>query len=164
MASLAGVALALLGASQVTGHTVLLRKLRFPANGKPAFEGGPHFSISHADRHVACLVSDEVDPGLDLEARSRNIDAERLDQWCRSEAALKAAGRGVRDLDRVVHTAKDASASVDGRNYVLAAITEIAGHVCYAALSRPCEIIVQQHDLAAPVLLAAVERSLGGAA
>jgi phosphopantetheinyl transferase len=164
VASLAGVALALFGASRVRLRTALARDLRFPNKGKPVLAGGPRFSVSHSDRHVACLVSDEVDPGLDLEARTERIEAGRLDRWCRSEATLKAAGLRLQDLDRVEHDEASHTACVAGRRYHLVEVDNVRDHVCYVALAHPCELTVEELDLAGEELSAALERSLGIAA
>ena len=66
------------------GHTVgreLLRELvgelppiRVTERGKPYFEtGGPHFSISHCENHVFCVVSSR-NVGIDAEEMDRAVD------------------------------------------------------------------------------------------
>src|SRR5512141_1428340 len=53
-AGLAGIALALEASRRLRGATVSAARLSFPQEGKPAFDGGPYFSVSHTDGCVAC--------------------------------------------------------------------------------------------------------------
>lgn len=86
--------------------------------GKPYFENGPHFSISHTKNHVFCALS-EKPIGIDAEELNRDINlklAEKIlspgerrqydsagDQrlallkfWVLKEAQLKCSGQGLR--------------------------------------------------------------------
>src|SRR5512139_2533093 len=55
-ASLAGIALALLGAERVTGRSFAPRDFSFPLDEKPVLRAGPDFSVSHSAGNVACCV------------------------------------------------------------------------------------------------------------
>jgi hypothetical protein len=101
-ASLAGIQLALEGAALIRGSVVAADTLRFPADGKPYFVGGPFFSVSHGVQRVAVALSEDVDVGFDLEeiglAQPGAADPRAsLERWTATEAVLKAAGRGLRD-------------------------------------------------------------------
>lgn len=86
--------------------------------GKPYFAQGPHFSITHTDRHVFCALSDRP-VGIDAEEADRDIDlrlAEKilspgelaqyraaedkrlalLTFWVLKEARAKCSGEGLR--------------------------------------------------------------------
>lgn len=86
--------------------------------GKPYFENGPHFSITHTKRHVFCALS-EKPIGIDAEELGRDIDlrlahkilspGERqrydaaedprlalLKLWVLKEADAKRRGQGLR--------------------------------------------------------------------
>lgn len=101
LASLAGTALVLAGASRLRGRPMDVAQLRFPQGHKPSFAGGPWFSVSHSGRRVAVAFSERSEVGLDLEdllphgsAPGRGLDS--LARWTATEAALKAVGAGVR--------------------------------------------------------------------
>ncbi|MGI9245279.1 MAG: hypothetical protein ACR2I8_01025, partial [Steroidobacteraceae bacterium] len=64
-ASLAGIALALLGASRASGGVPGLNALQGAAGEKPRFASGPSFSIAHSEGHVGCVVSAQAEVGLD---------------------------------------------------------------------------------------------------
>ena len=60
-ASLAGIALILLGAERIAGRPFAPRELSFPLDRKPVLPGGPEFSVSHSDGHVACCIVRDAD-------------------------------------------------------------------------------------------------------
>jgi len=100
LASLAGIALVLAGASRLRGRPMGVAQLHFPQGHKPSITDGPWFSVSHSDRRVAVAFSERSEVGLDLEdllpdgsARGRGLDS--LERWTATEAALKAVGAGV---------------------------------------------------------------------
>lgn len=86
--------------------------------GKPYLEQGPHFSITHTDRHVFCALSQRP-IGIDAEELDRNIDLRLADKilspgelaqyraaedkrlalltfWVLKEARSKCSGEGLR--------------------------------------------------------------------
>lgn len=108
------------------GHTVgreLLGALVDPLpeilvteRGKPYFQNGPHFSISHCKNHGFCAVSDR-NIGIDAEETDRKIDLKLMDRilspaekrrvegapdprdallrlWVQKESYAKLTGRG----------------------------------------------------------------------
>lgn len=126
LASLAGVALALAGATRLRGGLVEPGQLRFPAGGKPSLADGPSFSIAHSATRVAAAISDDCEVGLDLEdATAALVDAKsmaRLRRWTAIEAALKAVGAPLRSVGRL-HMDDDLStASFAGRDLNLHSI------------------------------------------
>lgn len=85
--------------------------------GKPYFENGPHFSITHTKRHVFCALS-EKPIGIDAEELDREIDLRLADKilspnerqryekasdprlallklWVLKEAEAKRTGKGI---------------------------------------------------------------------
>jgi hypothetical protein len=113
--SLLGIALAQAGA-QALGAVRDVASLEFPADGRPAWAGGPGFSIAHAAGLVVCAFGAGDDAtGVDVEAthavsasdlrlvtdadERALLDARVLTPaalWTRKEAALKWAGLGLR--------------------------------------------------------------------
>jgi len=51
----------------------------YTPRGKPCFENGPHFSISHTKNHVFCCVSDH-NVAVDAEEADRPIDLRLADK------------------------------------------------------------------------------------
>ena len=96
-ASLLGVELLLEGVLRLRGGALDLARLSFPQDGKPMLDGGPWFSISHAESRIAVALSDRCDLGIDLEEYSAaRPDRAALQRWTATEATLKAVGLGVR--------------------------------------------------------------------
>jgi len=96
-ASLLGVELLLEGVLRLRGGALDLARLSFPQDGKPMLDGGPWFSISHAESRVAVALSDRCDLGIDLEEYSAaRPDHAARQRWTATEATLKAVGLGVR--------------------------------------------------------------------
>lgn len=167
-ASLAGIALALLGASELTGAPVAPQRLRFPSRGRPLLDGGPAFSVSHAAGRVACLVAGQGAPGLDLEWLGEDEDPARtvlLRRWTAVEAVLKAGGEGLARASGVRLAADLRQGELEGIRYGLREL-RLAGrwiaHV--AAGGTPRVPVVREVDLAAPAVSASVERCVGLAA
>jgi phosphopantetheinyl transferase len=166
-ASLCGIALALLGASRVTPPGVLVRQFVFVPGAKPQLHDGPKFSVSHTPENVACIISDTVTPGLDIEPwRPHDLspDRQRLRRWTATEAVLKAAGLGLREAGQV-RVAEDLSAAqVGAARYLLQEVRSIPHHAGHVASAEPCVFKVEAIDLRSNALAAVVERSLGLAA
>jgi phosphopantetheinyl transferase len=93
---LAGLA----GASRLRGRPADIAQLRFPAGGKPRFEGGPWFSISHSTTRVAVAVCERGEVGLDIEDAA-GAGAREIERWTAIEAVLKATGAGLRETGSV---------------------------------------------------------------
>ncbi len=99
-ASLAGIALMLVGARRLDGRTPHVANIVFPDAGKPRLAAAPYFSISHAGAHVCCALSNDTDLGIDLEIEpvsnvynpgSDDETRRKLQRWTALEATLKAA-------------------------------------------------------------------------
>ena len=166
-ASLAGLALALLGAERVTGHPFAPRNFSFPLDRKPTLAGGPAFSLSHSAHHVACCVAADIECGLDLEDVPVGVDAagrDRLQRWTATEALLKAAGRGVRDLREArLESALEAGTVADER-FKLQPLKGLPGVIGHVASRGELGLTTVAVDLDGRELSAALERSLGLAA
>lgn len=90
--------------------------------GKPYFENGPYFSITHTDRHAFCVLSPHP-VGVDAEELDRQIDLRLADKilspgelaqyrdaqdkrlalltfWVLKEALTKCTGEGLRGYPR----------------------------------------------------------------
>lgn len=143
------------------GIRVDLGRLRFGASGKPRLERGPDFSLSHSGGLVACAVSWQRGLGLDVErirplgARSlrhaltpeelhwASSDPERLIRlWTAKEAVLKAAGCGLRDLDRV--EIRGYTGTLAGEVWYLQKVPLPAGYLGCLAVRRPVGRTVSQ--------------------
>jgi phosphopantetheinyl transferase len=145
-AGLAGIWLALEGAARLRGRTVDVASLRFPADGKPYLEGGPHFSISHSPQHVAAAVCESVEIGLDLEdvgaESGDSMEArQKLLRWTATEAVLKAAGRGLRDARSVELDDTLATGTLAGVLYRLTPV-EMSTHVVAHLATQPHSVVV----------------------
>ena len=148
-AALAGVWLALEAAARLRGCAVPAGSLRFPGSGRPHLAGGPSFSISHGVTRVAAAVSEDAGIGLDLEevamdggdAVTMLAERRRLERWTATEATLKAAGRGLRDLRLVALDESRAMATLAGEVYRLAAVTMAERVVACLASSARIEAV-----------------------
>ena len=163
-ASLAGLALVLLGAERLAGRPFAPREFDFPLDLKPSLTDGPQFSVSHSARHVACCVVPGVDCGLDIEdvpfaATAAHIDP--LRRWTATEALLKAAGRGVRDVREARVDAALASGTVGADRFELQPLDELQGVVGHLATRVPLELSVLAVELDGDSISAALERSFG---
>lgn len=166
-ASLAALALALLGAERTGIQRTVPSDFVFPAGGKPRLRRGPEFSCAHSASTVACLVVPGIACGFDVEdlpALPGPESAATLWRWTATEAALKAAGHGLRRVHDVALSAALDAAEIDGRRFLLRRIDSLPGCVAHAALDAPARISVEAVDLAGDGLSAALERALGLAA
>ena len=140
--------------------------LRFPAGGKPAWPGGPDFSISHAAGRVACALAPRgLEVGLDIEpagaaeraglgrvASAGERDAMAgagltvTDLWTAKEAVAKLAGTGIAGVADVRVGAHDACYA--GRRYVLARPGLVPGLHCTVAMSEAATLRVREVALA----------------
>lgn len=164
--SLTGIALALFGAARWcagTAGNAGIRELAFAGNDKPTFSGGPWFSVSHSGKYVCCALSQEVDPGIDIETCADETDpalVNKLRRWTAIEATLKAAGQGVRHARAVELEADLLRARFSGVHYLLRPLALRPGLVCTLALPVEKLVTVTAIDFAAPDFSAALERSL----
>ena len=139
LASVCGIELALDGAACV-GAAMDVSRLRFPQDGKPVFDDGPSFSVSHTPTRVAVALSAACDIGLDVEdAEAAGDDGlrSRLRRWTATEATLKALGAGVARAGHVRLAPRLDLAILDGRTVYLQAVNLGADVVAHVAGSRP---------------------------
>jgi phosphopantetheinyl transferase len=155
-ASLAGIWLALEGAARLRGRAMDVASLRFPADGKPYLEGGPHFSMSHSPQHVAAAVCESVEIGFDLEdvdpISGDSMEArQKLQRWTATEAVLKAAGRGLREARSVELDDTLASGTLAGVLYGLTPVemsTHVVAHLATPAVIESVEVV----EVASPMV------------
>jgi phosphopantetheinyl transferase len=148
-AGLAGIWLALEGAARLRGRAVDIVSLRFPADGKPHLECGPHFSISHSPQHVAAAVCESVEIGLDLEdvdplPGDSSETRQKLQRWTATEAVLKAAGRGLREARWVELDESLATGTLAGVLYRLTPFgisTHVVAHLATPAAIESVEVV-----------------------
>jgi phosphopantetheinyl transferase len=164
-AALAGLALLLAGARRLRRSGIGVRQLVFAPGRKPRCVDGPYFSISHTTGRVACVLSDCVDPGVDIErvaADAPAAEVARLRRWTATEAALKAAGLGLRESGQVRLDAELRHAVIGGQCYELQGPRIAGGFICHvAAVDLPASCASEAVDLGAREVSAAVEGSLG---
>lgn len=161
LASLAGLALALCGATRLQRTPPAVRDLSRDAEGKPRLAAGPYFSVSHGATRVAAIVTRGCEVGLDVESVAQGADLRELRRWTATEAALKAAGLGLRAVGDVEVAATGEKAVVRGRRYGLMPVQLAADVVACVAAERILQLDCSELGLDAPELSAAVERSLG---
>jgi phosphopantetheinyl transferase len=132
-ASLAGVALALRALARATGRTVAAAELIFESERKPrlAAAGAADFSIAHSGPYVGCAALPAARVGLDLEFGG----TPRLTEWVAREAAVKAAGLGVRALSEVELT--EGGARCRGECWYARVLAEFPGAAACAMASVP---------------------------
>ncbi|HZF14383.1 MAG TPA: 4'-phosphopantetheinyl transferase superfamily protein [Steroidobacteraceae bacterium] len=154
IATLAGIDLLAQGAAALRGVGLDASVLKFPEGGKPAWPGGPAFSISHTAAWVACAVSATLTVGLDIEnpARVRREILRRIASarelalhearpqglavlWTRKEAVLKAAGASVFDAAAVA--VDEAGAEFRGRRWYFGGADALEGCAMALATERP---------------------------
>jgi hypothetical protein len=162
-ASLAGLALALCACARLReGRVPALNTLAIDAGGKPRFIGGPGFSLSHCESHVACVATAAGDVGIDLETVPEDSRRAELARWTAIEAVLKAAGAGLRRAGDVDLAVDGSSGRLDGERFVLQGVASLpAGLVAHVASGAPLELSAAAVSLADPEIASAVERSLG---
>ena len=139
-ASLAGLRLVLDGLAELLGRPVAADTLRFPQGGKPHCDGAGHFSISHTPCRVAVALSRDCEVGIDLEdfaptAAHAPAERERLVRWTATEAALKAAGLGLRDAREVALELDAGCARLEGRKFFLRTLAlgqDVVAHLATA--------------------------------
>ena len=97
---------------------IITREYRYNEHGKPYFEGGPYFSISHCKEGIAVALDDQpigidiegirhVDP--DLIERTMNEQERRMIQsdrdftrlWTQKEAIVKLLGTGIESFEQL---------------------------------------------------------------
>lgn len=148
-ASLLGIAL--LGAALAArAEAFAPRRLEYAARAKPRLGGGPDFSIAHAAGYVGCALATAGRVGFDLEAAGAVAPAvlrralgtsplaglgagtgDATAAWVMTEAALKAAGRGIESAPRVRLAAR--AATLDGARFDLVPVTLEAALVAWIA-------------------------------
>jgi hypothetical protein len=166
-ASLGGLALALAGASRLAGTVPRVDEFRFASGAKPRLAHGPGFSVSHTAGRVACVVCTAGEIGLDIErvrADAGPATLHELWRWTATEAALKAAGLGLRQVHEVVIEEPPFAATVQGRRYVLREVPSSPQVIGHLASTDRVELIVDCVDLDGSEVSTAVQCALGLAA
>jgi len=141
-ASLAAIELLLLGAVRLGSGLLDPAQIRFPTGGKPFFEGGPRFSISHSATRVAVAISAGCELGLDVEevvdgGEAAGAGPDELERWAATEAALKAVGEGLQSAGRVVLAPDLSTAQVGAVTVHLRPLPLAAGVVARLATIGP---------------------------
>ena len=163
-ASLAGLGLVLAGAVRVTQREFPPQAFTFPPAGKPRLTGGPHFSISHSSSCVTCIVCADTDCGIDIEDRLDAADSAlvaKLRRWTATEAALKAAGLGLRATGEVALADLLGAAIVRSQRYELQALEDLPGVIGHIAAENKLTPIIVPLELDDPWMSALFERSFG---
>lgn len=166
-ASLAGLGLVLVGATRLTQRELPPQAFSFPPAGKPRLAGGPYFSISHSNSTVTCLVCADTDCGIDIEDRLDSADSAKvakLRRWTAIEAALKAAGLGLRAAGEVALADRLEHAVVRRQRYELQSLDEVPGVIGHIAARKKLTPIIVPVELDDARTSALLERSLGLAA
>ncbi len=166
-ASLAGLGLVLLATARISRQELPPRSFTFPQAGKPRLAGGPCFSISHSLSRVACVVCADTDCGIDIEDLQEPVEsakAAKLQRWTATEAALKAAGLGLRAAGQVQLEASLGAAVVGNERFELQRLDAFPGTVCHVAAGRTLRLIVERVELDDARWSALLERSFGLAA
>jgi hypothetical protein len=166
-ASLAGLGLVLEGAARITRREFPPQAFTFPPAGKPRLVGGPYFSISHSSSTVTCIVCADTDCGIDIEDRLDAADAmtmAKLQRWTATEAALKAAGLGLRATGDVALADLLRAAIVRSQRYELQSLDDIPGVIGHVAAKVPLTPIIAPLMLDDARTSALLERSFGLAA
>ena len=81
---------------QIGYNRIQSEEFRYNEHGKPYFEGGPYFSISHCKTGIAVAVADEP-VGIDIES-IRRADEELMERVLNNDERLAVSGE--RDRDR----------------------------------------------------------------
>jgi hypothetical protein len=166
-ASLAGLGLVLMGAACVVGRPFAPRAFAFTPAGKPRLAGGPHFSVSHSNSCVACIVCAGIECGIDIEDLPEAAGAgtvAKLQRWTATEAALKAAGLGLRAAAEVDLTAAPVTAVVRGERYELQVLDALPGVIGCIAARKKLRPVIEAVELGGARTSGLLERSFGLAA
>jgi phosphopantetheinyl transferase len=166
-ASLSGLALALAGAIRLAGTAPRVDEFRFSSGAKPRLAYGPGFSVSHTAGRVACVVCTAGEIGLDIERVRTDagpLTLHELWRWTATEAVLKAAGLGLRQVQDVAVEQPALGATLHGRRYALREVRLSAQVIGHLASTDPVELRVEGVDLDGSEVSTAVQRALGLAA
>jgi phosphopantetheinyl transferase len=143
-ASLGAIALLMRAAQRLGCDAVTVADLRYPQGAKPRFSGGPHFSISHTSRRIACAASRECDLGFDHEDYASQAPPARLGRWTAIEATLKAAGVGLPRARDVEVDPRLRFSRLDGTRYELMPLELAPGVVgCLAGRALPAVVEIE---------------------
>jgi hypothetical protein len=163
-ASLAGLGLVLMAVARLTRRELPPRTFTFPQEGKPRLVGGPFFSISHSLSRVACVVCADTDCGIDIEDLQEPVEAAavaKLRRWTAIEAALKAAGLGLRAASEVALAGSIDQALIRSERYELQAVDVVPGVIGHVAAKTQLTTIIEPLELDDSGMSALLERSLG---
>jgi phosphopantetheinyl transferase len=149
-ASLAAIDLLMQGAVRLGTGRFDPARIVFPDGGKPYVEDGPRFSISHCTARVAVALSSCCELGIDVEdaigtPQGRDLQLSRLERWTATEAALKAAGLGLRSAGQVVLAPGLATAQVGEVKVQLRSLSLREGVVaCLASIGPFARVSVEE--------------------
>ncbi len=166
-ASLTGLGLVLVGAARLTQREFPPQAFTFPAGGKPRLAGGPYFSLSHSSSAVTCIVCADTDCGIDIEDRldsAGSATVAKLQRWTATEAALKAAGLGLRATGEVALADLLGHAMVRRQRYELQPLDDMPGLIGHVAARKKLTPIIASVELDDARTSALLERSFGLAA
>jgi len=113
---------------------------------------------------VACIVCADTDCGIDIEDRldlAGSPTATKLQRWTATEAALKAAGLGLRAAGEVALADLLGHASVQNERYELQPLDGVPGVIGYIAARKKLTPNVSSMDLDDARMSALLERSFG---
>lgn len=163
-ASLGGLALALSGAARLAPPGARVTDLVLDAESKPRFAtDAPAFSVSHSADRVGCALACGADLGLDLEdvpAPDDDRAVRELQRWTATEAALKAAGLGLRSVRDVILDEASSTATVGAMRYHLHALRVSPRTLGHLATTQDALLEIDEVDLDGAEVSAAVERAL----
>ncbi len=113
---------------------------------------------------MACIVCADTDCGIDIEDLQESANAEtavKLQRWTATEAALKAAGLGLRAAAQVVLGSSLEFAVVGSERYELQVLQGVPGVIGHVAARKRLTPVVEAVELDDSRLSASLERSFG---
>ncbi len=116
---------------------------------------------------MACIVCADTDCGIDIEDRPESAESAtvaKLQRWTATEAALKAAGLGLRATGEVVLADSLGHAIVRGQRYELQSLDDMPGVIGHIAARQKLTPIIASVELDDARTSALLERSFGLAA
>jgi 4'-phosphopantetheinyl transferase len=145
----------LVSAFQANGYPINLEDLKYNVYGRPYFENGPDFNISHSGNKVVCILGDHRKVGIDIEEmRHTDIDDFKdqfssrewhmiksardplitfYEYWTAKECILKADGQGINASLPDLEIGHDAAIYFEDRLWNLFCIPLSKNYACHIA-------------------------------